>query len=135
MPGQRRRRVPDPNVFQAAVAARRRALRLSWDNFERYSGVPASTLRLIVQGPMTRPPTPAQRRGMAKALGWPLGHLQRLIAQAFGLEVARIHSPELDILVASARELSPRELAAVQLLVDGLRRDPAEVATGPAEAS
>jgi transcriptional regulator with XRE-family HTH domain len=136
---QRRRRVSDPNLFQRQVEARREQLGLSWDEFERRSGVPASTLRLIVQGPMTRPPTQAQRIGMARALRWPLPHLVRLVRAAFGLEITRISRPDLEILVASAAELSPREVAAVQLVVDTLRGEPVgptEPATaGPAEAS
>jgi transcriptional regulator with XRE-family HTH domain len=108
------------NSFQAMVEERRRGRRLTWERLAETSGVPVSTLRNIVYGPMARPPTQEQLQGLADALGWPLLYLQRKVGEVFGFAVQRGRSPAMDLLVASAAELGPRELRAVQFLIDGL---------------
>jgi transcriptional regulator with XRE-family HTH domain len=115
------------NLLQRRLDDRRRDLGLTYKQLGEKAGLPRSTTRWLIKGRMHSPPKREQLEGLATALGWRLSTLQRLVGEVFGYYVyvprsGKGRTEEMDLLIASVAELTARELAAVQALVDELRR-------------
>jgi transcriptional regulator with XRE-family HTH domain len=115
------------NLLQRRLDDRRRELGLTYRQLGEKAGLPHSTARWLIKGPMRSPPKREQLEGLARALGLRLSRLQQLVGEVFGFYVytprsGKGRTEEMDLLIASVAELTPRELAAVQALVDELRR-------------
>ena len=114
------------NHLQRQLDARRRHLRLKWRDLEERTGRNKSTWWSLFNDPMRNPPKLEKLELLAKALDWPLTHLQQMVGEQFGYHVYTAESPDLQVVMASWDELSERDRRTIVRMVEELRRDHAD---------
>ncbi|MFC5907601.1 transcriptional regulator [Streptacidiphilus monticola] len=117
---------PGPQAQQPANALRElireRIDRTGWSYGEvaRRGGLPRSTVHhLATVERLVRMPQPASLEGLARGLELPLDAVRRAAAEACGIHVAA-PDREVDVLIASLRQLSAEDRRHVAALVESL---------------
>lgn len=114
------------NDFQRMLNDRRRQRGIrSISELARRAGLPYSTTRRILLGPMVLTPKQEQLEGLAKALNWPLEFVQQAALEVNnpGLKLYVDHAEDLQVVMASWGELSERDRRTIVRMVEELRRE------------
>jgi transcriptional regulator with XRE-family HTH domain len=104
----------------------------SYGDVARRGGVPRSTVHhLATVERLARMPQPATLEGLARGLELPLDTVRRAAAETCGIHLYEASAdPEVDLLMASLKQLSPQDRRHVTALVESLlehgRRGPAD---------
>lgn len=111
------------NHLQRQLDARRRRLRLTYRGLEELTGINRSTWWSLINGPMRQTPKREQLELLAKALDWPLAHVNQMVGEQFGFHVYTMANADLQMVMASWDELSERDRRTVVRMVEELRRN------------
>jgi transcriptional regulator with XRE-family HTH domain len=113
------------NTFQQYMEDRRKALGLTWPKLTERAGMPYSTVRRIILGPMVQPPKPEQLEALSKALNVPLIFSQQLIVEAlYGYKLYEQHTDEgLQAVAATWPELTERDRRMIKRMAEEAWRE------------
>ena len=94
----------------------------SYGDVARRGGVPRSTVHhLATVERLARMPQPATLEGLARGLELPLDTVRRAAAETCGIHLYEASAdPEVDLLMASLKQLSPQDRRHVTALVESL---------------
>lgn len=118
---------PELNSFQQYLEARRNELDLEWKELAAATNIPYSSLRRIFLDPVL-PPNKERLQRICRALKLPYKLVEAralaAIAEHFGYTVhlREERSADLELLIASAEELTAEEVRSVQQMIETLRR-------------
>jgi transcriptional regulator with XRE-family HTH domain len=111
------------NELQHQLDARRSRLKLTFRDLEELTGVNKSTWWSIFKGPMKRAPSEDKIELLAKALDWPVAHVNQMVGEQFGYHIYTVESRELRVVIASWDDLSERDQRTILRMVEELRRN------------
>jgi transcriptional regulator with XRE-family HTH domain len=115
-----------PNALQELVRERLERQGWSYGEVARRGGIPRSTVHhLATTDRLVRMPQPTTLEGLARGLELPLDAVRRAAARTCGIHVYEATpDPEVDLLMASLRQLSAQDRRHVTALVESLlKRD------------